>query len=407
MMNARLLPILGIILINFIAIGVIIPMLPSLAVHFHAQPLTIGLMFAMFPFFRFISGPLLGNMSDHFGRKSVLVLSLSAGVVSSLITAFAPDIRYIFLARTIDGCFAGSIGVTQAAIADVIPPEERAQAFGHLGLMFGLGILIVPLIGIASSHDGFSLPFLVTAGLTFIALILALAFFPESRSHEEKPKGAISFHEIITTFHDPLMAHVLAQRLATMLGISAWFSVEVLFLSTHLRFDTKALCMYYVLKAVVIMLTNGFLIGPLTKRLSDQAVANAGFVSLAVAFTLVPFTHNIPTLIFMGACCGMGMELMEVGIFASITKIASAERQGTSIGVCSSIDAFSGMIGPLVGAGLFGWFGASSSGFVPFVLPTRRAGDGNARRRASIAKESGRTLPPKHGTAHRGSLVTL
>ncbi|HEV3158263.1 MAG TPA: MFS transporter [Candidatus Baltobacteraceae bacterium] len=363
-MNVRLFPILGIILINFIALGVVIPMLPSLAVHFHVAPLTIGLMFAMYPLCQFISGPLWGNLSDHIGRKAVLVLSLSSEVVAWLIIAFAPDIHWVFLGRAIDGVFGSSTSVAQAAIADAVAPEKRTQSYGHLGLAFGLGMLLGPLIGITGAHGGYSTPFLTTAGLMLLALILALAFFPENRAHGEKPKTTVSFSEIVIIFQDPRLAYVLLQRIALLVGLTAWFSVEVLFLTTKLRFGIQAVCAFYAVKAGVIMLTNGFLVGWMTKRINDQGIACIGFFLQVVAFTLVPFIDGIPLLIIMSVFLCMGGELTNAGMIASITKLASAKQQGTALGVCSSIDALSGIIGPILATVVFGKFGASSSGFV-------------------------------------------
>ena len=134
------------IFVNLVGFGIIIPLLPFYAETFGASPFVIGLLFAVFSLAQLIASPLLGDLSDRYGRRPVLIFSLAGTVVSFVMLALAQSIAMLFLARIVDGLSGGNISTARAYVADITEPEDRARAYGILGAAFGLGFIFGPAL---------------------------------------------------------------------------------------------------------------------------------------------------------------------------------------------------------------------------------------------------------------------
>ncbi|HZR10563.1 MAG TPA: MFS transporter, partial [Myxococcales bacterium] len=166
-MRSPLLAIFLIVVVDVLGLTVMFPLLPFYAEHFGATPAVVGLLVSTYALCQLVAGPVLGQISDHVGRKPVLMVSQMGTFAGFLVLAYAPNLLIVFLARIIDGLTAGNLSIAQAYIADVTAPKERARAFAVIGIAFGIGFLIGPgASGYLTKHYGFHVPILCAAGLS-------------------------------------------------------------------------------------------------------------------------------------------------------------------------------------------------------------------------------------------------
>ncbi|MGZ3497882.1 MAG: MFS transporter [Vulcanimicrobiaceae bacterium] len=359
-MIRRLVPILGITFIDIVGFSMLIPMLPYFVTHFLASDFTVGVLFSTFSLCQLISGPIWGNVSDRIGRKAVLIISQIGATIGWAMLAFAPNLAWVFVARIVEGTSGGNIGITQAYVADLVAPKDRARAFGLIGAMFGAGMVFGPLGGgFLFAHYGFAVPFLVASGLQFVTLVLTIVLLPESRTKLEEAKGHVGLRDIAGTFGDPKLSRILYQKLALSLGLYAWFSVMALFLKQQLHFGLAQTDYFFSCVSVLGVIINVFIVSRISESVGDRYMSTLGLISLIAAFVLVPFVHVIPALAVMAVLFSIGMAFANTGITALISNAAADDRQGTVLGVSSSLDSFAGIVSPLASTGMLSRFGPS------------------------------------------------
>src|ERR671937_2518184 len=173
------------IFVNLVGFGIIIPLLPFYAETFGASPIVIGLLFAVFSICQLAAAPALGDVSDRYGRRPVLVFSLAGTVVSFVMLALAHSLTMLFLARIVDGLSGGNISTARAYVADVTEPQDRARAYGLIGAAFGLGFILGPAISGALAHISYTAPIWAAAAITLVATAMAWLWLPETvhRAH--------------------------------------------------------------------------------------------------------------------------------------------------------------------------------------------------------------------------------
>src|SRR5512143_2429611 len=179
MKKSPLLPIFLIVFIDLLGFGLILPLLPFYAKSFGASDLTIGLLLASYSLMQFIGAPVLGRLSDRYGRRAVLLISQLGTFVGFMILGFANALWMLFLSRIIDGISGANISTAQAYIADVSDEKNRAKNFGLIGAAFGLGFIIGPAAGGFLSQFGYQVPAFFAAGLSLITIVLTYFRLPE------------------------------------------------------------------------------------------------------------------------------------------------------------------------------------------------------------------------------------
>jgi len=168
------------IFVNLVGFGIIIPLLPFYAQTFGASPFTVGLLFAVFSLAQLIASPALGDLSDRYGRRPVLIFSLAGTVVSFVMLALAHSIAMLFIARIVDGLSGGNISTARAYVADITEPKDRARAYGILGAAFGLGFIFGPALSGLLARVSYTAPIWAAAGITVVATIMAWLWLPET-----------------------------------------------------------------------------------------------------------------------------------------------------------------------------------------------------------------------------------
>ncbi len=379
-MIKRLAPILGITFIDILGFSLLIPLLPYYVTHFGASAITVGVLFALFSFCQLISGPIWGNMSDRIGRKGVLIISQIGATIGWAMLGWAPSLLWVFIARIIEGCSGGNIGVTQAYVADLVEPKQRARAFAYIGATFAAGMAFGPAIGAALASYGFSIPLYTAAGLQFITLIVTIIVLPESRTKVEEAVAGPA--EILRTFKNPVLSPKLWQKLALALALYGWFGVMALYFARQLHFGLRETYEFMIYFSVLNAVVNAFILGRVSDRIGNRAMSTLGIGALVCAFAFVPFVGTVWQMAVVTAFFSVGMALGNTGLTALISAAADDNVQGTVLSVTSSLDSFSGIVSPPISTGLLGAFGspwsaASSLLFAvaAFVLGVRLQGD--------------------------------
>jgi MFS family permease len=178
--NRPLLLILFTVFLDVVGLGIVIPVAPFYATSFGATPLEVGLLFTAFAAAQFLATPVLGALSDRFGRRPILLLSLAGETAGYLIMGLAPSLGVLYLARLVSGATAGNVGAATAYLADISRPQDRTRTFGLFGAAFGVGFLFGPAMGGALSALDIRAPALAAAGLVFLNLVFAAVWLPES-----------------------------------------------------------------------------------------------------------------------------------------------------------------------------------------------------------------------------------
>jgi len=369
----------------------LIPMLPYFVTHFGASAVVVGLLAATFSFCQFVSAPLWGHISDRIGRKRVLIVSQIGATIGWAMLGLAPNIAaaltiapiaVVFVARVLEGISGGNISITQAYVADLVAPKERARAFGLISAMFAAGMVFGPFGGgVLYARFGFAMPFLVAAGLQLVTLLLTIVMLPESRAkgEEEEPTG---IGALLIAFHRPRVARILWQKLAIALALYGWFSVVALYFQRQLGFTLTQTDYFFSAFAVVNVFMNVVVVGRASARLGDRTMSNIGLASLVAGYALIPFVHDITLLAAMMLLFSFGIALTNTGIVALISNAASDREQGIVLGTSSSLDSLSGILAPPVSTGLLGAFGPGYAGIESLTLSAIALGMGlvSARR---------------------------
>lgn len=379
-MIRKLLPILGVTFIDIVGFSMLIPMLPYFVTHFGASPFVVGLLFSTFSACQLGSAPLWGYISDRIGRKMVLIVSQIGATIGWAMLGVAPNIAaaiavapiaVVFAARIIEGISGGNISITQAYVADLVVPRERARAFGLISAMFAAGMVFGPAGGgILYARFGFATPFLVAAGLQFLTLLLTITMLPESRARR-KEEDRLGLEAVRAAFRKPRLARILWQKLAIALALYGWFAVFALYLARQLGFSLAQTDYLFSIFAVFSVAMNAFVVGRVSARLGDRWMSNLGLTCLVSGFALIPFVdHALALLAIAMILFGLGMALTNAGITALISNVASDREQGTVLGASSSLDSLSGILAPPFSTKMLAVYGPRFAGVESLTLAT-------------------------------------
>jgi len=352
------------ILIDVIGFGIIIPVMPELIEHLTGGGLSEAsqyggwLLFA-FAVTQFFCSPIVGGLSDRYGRRPVLLLALLGFGIDYLFLAFAPTIAWLFVGRVIAGATGASMTTATAYIADVSEPEKRAQNFGLVGAAFGLGFIIGPVIGGLFSHWGPRAPFLAAAALTFINVLYGYFILPESLLPENRRafdwKRANPLGSLMHLWRYPVVTGLIASLVLIYIAAHSVQSTWSYF--TMLKFNWNETWVGYSLGFVglLVALVQGLLIRITIPKLGQKWSIYTGLLFYTFGLILFAFADKgwmmfvflVPYC--MGGICGPALQ----GVISS--QVPPTE-QGELQGALTSLISVTSIIGPPVMTNLFAWF---------------------------------------------------
>jgi DHA1 family tetracycline resistance protein-like MFS transporter len=347
------------VLIDMVSIGLIIPVLPILVGHFthsHSeQVFWYGAVMFAFAFANFFGSPVLGRLSDSYGRRPVLLIGFCGLGLNFFATALAPALWMLVAVRFVGGMMQANMAVTTAYVADITPPEARARRFGMLGAMFGLGFIVGPVMGGLLGAINLRLPFFVAGSLAMVNLCYGLLVLPESlplsarRPFNLRAANPVSALAELTRLGAmrPLLAAIACSSLAQFVTMSVWV------LYTTLRFGWGPLQNGWTLalSGVVSVLMQGLLLGRLLRRFSPARLALAGMASGCVAYLLWGLASQGW---MMGVVIVLNLlgPVVSVCVQSIISAQADADAQGRTLGAVSGINSLAAVVGPILAAPL-------------------------------------------------------
>lgn len=345
--------------IDLLGFGIIIPLLPLYAERFEASPFTIGVLFASYSLAQFVFSPIWGRVSDRLGRRPVMLVTIAGSAIGSLMVGLAGSLAILFAGRIIDGISGASVAVARATVADVATPAERPRLMGLLGAAFGVGFVIGPSIGALAALAGPAVPFFVAAALSVVNFVMAAVRLPETR-----PAGVQVGRPSAPSGRQP--AAVLRLVTLTFVVLTAFSAFEATFsllADARLAVDEATIAFVFAGLGVVLVGTQGGLVGPVTERLGEIGVIRLGLVLNSVGFVLLALSQGwgllVPGLVFLA----LGQGLLTPTLSSAVAGAATPDRTGAALGIQQSAGGLARVAGPLVGGALF-----ASSIPLPYVL---------------------------------------
>jgi MFS transporter, DHA1 family, tetracycline resistance protein len=351
------------VVLDIMAIGIIIPVLPRLVEGMAGGDTARGaVIFGIFgtawALMQFVFSPVLGALSDRYGRRPILLFSTLGLGLDYVLMAVAPDLVWLFVGRVISGIAAATFSTANAYIADVTPPEQRAGAFGMLGAAFGIGFVLGPAMGGVLGDVDARLPFWVAAALTLANFVYGFFVLPESLPQDRRM--AFSWARANPVGSLRLLAE--HRELLGLAGVAFLFhlahvvlpAVAVLYTSYRYGWDNKTMGLTLAAVGVASGIVQAGLIKPTVRRLGERATlilgllfGVAGFAIYGFATTGAGFWAGIPVLALWGMGSAAAMGLM--------SRLVSGSEQGQLQGACASLVALAGLIGPGLFSQIFAW----------------------------------------------------
>jgi DHA1 family tetracycline resistance protein-like MFS transporter len=359
LLKSPLVPIFLIVSVDVLGLTIILPLLPFYAERFGASPAVVGLLVSTYAFCQLIAGPMLGRMSDHMGRRPLLLVSQLGTFIGFLILAYANALWIIFLSRVIDGLTAGNLSLAQAYISDVTKPEERSKSFALIGIAFGMGFLIGPGISGYLSQFSYQYPIFAAAGLSATSILATYFLLPSSTpqaADTATPRKftVLDWGNYVRYFRLPDLAPRLWQFLAFTLAFSMFMSGFPLFAERRFEwhghpFGPKEVGYVYAYLGVLGVILQGGLIGRLVKTFGELRLVRVGFFCGLVGLIALGFTYSIPLLLVATAVSSSGTGVVRPVLTSLITQKAGRSEQGVVLGLTQSLNSIAAIIAPAVG----------------------------------------------------------
>ncbi len=352
--NKNLLIIALIAVVNALGYGIIIPILYSYSQKFGLSDFQNGLLFSVFSICQFFSTPVIGRLSDKYGRRSLLIISLLGTALSFLTMAFAPSAIFLFIARALDGLTAGNIPVAMAVISDTTEPKDRAKGFGIIGAAFGFGFVIGPAISALTVGLGTSIPFLIAASITILAVILTIFILPETnkRMGEVKHSKLFDFPKLIKAITDENIGNTLLVSLiySVSFGLMIYayqpFSVKLLHLSP------SQIALNFTVFGIVGLIAQALIIPQTSKRVEDKKLLFNSLILSCLAFFGLFLTKSYGVFIFASIFLSLSNAFVNPLIQALLSKETDEHSQGEIMGVNASYISIGTIVGPILGGAL-------------------------------------------------------
>ncbi|MBV6430644.1 MAG: Tetracycline resistance protein, class C [Bryobacteraceae bacterium] len=353
------------VFLDLLGAGILLPIIPYLVRQFRSDATTIGLLSLSFSAAQFAAAPILGVLSDRYGRRPVLLLSILGSALGYFLFGLAGSLAVMYFSRILDGFTGGNISTAQAYIADVTLPEDRAKNFGLIGAAFGLGFIFGPAIGGALSHISVNAPAYGAGVLSLGTACFGYFALPESLSrHQRQPHGfRLADLDPVRPLGELLRRPELRLLLAAlflinfaMSGLQSNFSV---FTMVRFRYSPEQTAMVFVYIGVLAALVQGYLVRRLNPVLGERRMAILGTFMLSAGFLGIAFSYNVwQLLIAIAGVAGIGFAT--TAQTAILSRRVSAREQGWLLGSTQSVLSLTRVAGPIYAGAMFDLLGSGA-----------------------------------------------
>jgi MFS transporter, DHA1 family, tetracycline resistance protein len=407
----RILPVLVIVLVDLMGLSIIIPLLPLFAARFGATPLLVGILQATYPLMQFLGAPVLGRLSDRFGRKPVLLISQMGTLAGFILLGFANALWLLFLSRIIDGLSGANISTAQAAIADSTTDKNRTQGLGLIGAAFGVGFVLGPIVAyivLAASGGDYRAVAFTAAAFSLASILMTSLWFRETHHADAQPASPVRSPFRIAAMRQALGRETIGFLLLIMffyqIAFGGYEQLFSLFTLTRLGMNATDTAGLFALAGIFIVVIQGGLIGRWSRQRGDRWLVILGVSALAIGLIGTAATPQIPIpwydrqkvleslaghgsiqvsiqtikvalpdqaargwlgiawLLVASFPAALGGGVLHPAVNSLITKAADRSEVGSMLGISAGFYSAANAIAPLFYGSLFQWLGAQ----VPF-----------------------------------------
>ncbi len=381
------------VFIDLIGFGLIIPVMPSYAKELHASDFAVGLLIAAYSLMQLLFAPFWGRLSDHVGRRPILLFSLAASSLGYLIWGMSGSLTALFLSRLVQGAGNANIPVAQAYVADITTAENRAKGMGLIGAAFGLGFVLGPALGgflispvcqsgLSALIPGFSqsghlaglqMIGFVAAGISLIDLVLTFFLLPEPDKRSSAGSERFSLNPTFyleTLNNQKLQVSLLIFFLSTF-AFANMEATIVLFTQQKFKFSPFENSLMFTYIGLLIVFVQGGMIHRLAKKYGEKHLIAIGTTLVGLGLLLIPFTpisHNLMLLALALAFLAFGSGINNPSNQSLLSKLAPVDKMGGILGVGQSLSTFGRILGPIIGAAAFQYLGTGSPYYIGAVV---------------------------------------
>lgn len=392
-MNKRLFSVIFVVFIDLLGFSLILPLLPYYAEKYGATQLVVGLLVASYAAMQLIGAPLLGRLSDRFGRRPILLasvggtflgfvlLGLADPLGKALAQTFNPQaanlfvLAILFLSRIIDGLTGGNLSVAQAYISDVTDAQNRSKGLGLIGAAFGLGFIIGPVTGGLLSQWGYAIPAFAASALSFINLLLIYFWLPESLTAEiraamPEKRPAVTLAALLQALQRPFSGSLLITRFFFGLAFAIFQTMFAAYALQKFQLSARDTGFVLTYVGVLSVFVQGFLIGRLTKTFREDLLISACVALMAFSLAGWALAPSLFWLLVVLTPTAISGGVLNTLLSSTLTKAVQPQEIGGILGFSASIESATRIVAPILGGFLLQSVGAWAPGTFGAVLLT-------------------------------------
>jgi MFS transporter, DHA1 family, tetracycline resistance protein len=337
-----------IVFIDLLGFGMVIPVMSLYAKNLGASEAATGWLSTGYSAMQFVFAPIWGRLSDRVGRRPVLLVSIAMTSLAFLVYGFAASFTVLLASRLFAGIATANIGIAQAYVADVTPPEGRARGMGVIGAAFGLGFVLGPAVSGFLATSSLALPGFVAAALAAANGVAAYFILPEPEHRAvARERGRLS--ALMEELGKPGIRRLIACYFLVIGAFSAMEATYAFLMKDVYQLSDSAVPWVFTYIGVIVTVVQGGLVGPLSKRFGEKRLLVAGVVLQGIALAALPFAANLGGLLAATAPLAIGSGLTSPALSALISRASRAEDQGGTLGIGQSAAALGRILGPITG----------------------------------------------------------
>ncbi|MEM9329687.1 MAG: TCR/Tet family MFS transporter [Pseudomonadota bacterium] len=358
------------IMINMMGVGMMWPILPTLVEELTQGDISntaaiYGAVAVVFSLMQFLFAPVMGALSDYYGRRKIMLLALLGLGFDTLLLAFAPSIFWVFVGRALGGIFGATYSIASAYIADTMKEEDRAAGFGMIGAAFGIGFIIGPLVGGFFGAMDTRMPFYFAAALSFINFALGYFFLQETLPEDKRSKANLARSNPFGT-----LKFIVTTQTLFLLGITLFFvnaaqrgmeTIWVIFTQHQYGWNLQEAGISLAVVGISYFVVQGFLVRPTVAALGEAKTAVIGLLLCAIMFLILSF-NTIPLVAYFGIpLYALGAGCAAPALQAIASRFVDSGQQGHLQGALTAIGGLAAIGGPALSATSFSWFTAENA----------------------------------------------
>jgi len=368
MKNKNLLTIFLIVLIDLLGFGIILPLLPYIAEKYQANPFQIGLLTASYSFFQLIASPILGRLSDRYGRKKILMISQFGSVVGYLLLGLAGSLLLLFISRIVDGITGGNISIAQAYIADVTDKKNRAKGMGMIGAAFGLGFIFGPALGGLLAKISYSTPAYFAAGIAMLTVVTTYFFLKESvdvKVVAKSPRAQLNLTELKRVLSIQPIGLLIVAFFLFNTAVSIQQGIFALWTQRTYKFGPTENGWLFAYIGIIVVIIQLRILPFIIKKFPEKTILRTAFVLTAIGLMSIPLLQRPEFLIYISLfILSFGNAFTNPVIQSIASENVPKEEYGGTLGFLQSAGSMGRIVGPALGDELFFRFGKDT----PFII---------------------------------------